>query len=81
MTLQSEVILSNSTPVTEALRRETKEVPLVFVNVSDPIGSGFVESLPRPGDNVTGFINLKSSLVEKWLELLKEIAPRVTQSP
>jgi putative tryptophan/tyrosine transport system substrate-binding protein len=79
VTLQPEVILSNSTPVTEALHRETKKVPLVFVNVSDPIGSGFVESLPRPGGNVTGFINLESSLVEKWLELLKEIAPRVTQ--
>lgn len=49
------------------------------MNVSDPIGSGFVESLPRPGGNVTGFINLESSLVEKWLELLKEIAPGVTR--
>ncbi len=79
LTLQPEVILSNTTPVTEALHRETKTVPLVFLNVSDPIGSGFVESLPRPGGNVTGFINLESSLVEKWLELLKEIAPRVTR--
>ncbi len=79
VTLQPEVILSNTTPVTEALYRETKKVPLVFVNVSDPIGSGFVESLPRPGGNVTGFINLESSLVEKWLELLKEVAPRVTR--
>lgn len=79
LTLQPEVILSNTTPVTEALHRETKKVPLVFLNVSDPIGSGFVESLPRPGGNVTGFINLESSLVEKWLELLKEIAPRVTR--
>jgi putative ABC transport system substrate-binding protein len=77
--LQPEVILSNSTPVTEALHRETRNVPLVFVNVSDPVGSGFVESLPRPGGNVSGFINLESSLVEKWLELLKEIAPRVTR--
>jgi putative tryptophan/tyrosine transport system substrate-binding protein len=77
--LQPEVILSNSTPVTEALHRETRDVPLVFVNVSDPIGSGFVESLPRPGGDVTGFINLESSLAEKWLELLKEIAPRVTR--
>jgi putative tryptophan/tyrosine transport system substrate-binding protein len=49
VTLQPEVILSNSTPVTEALYRETRMLPLVFVNVSDPIGSGFVESLPRPG--------------------------------
>jgi putative ABC transport system substrate-binding protein len=79
VTLQPEVIVSSTTPVTEALYRETKKVPLVFVNVSDPIGSGFVESLPRPGGNVTGFINLESSLVEKWLELLKEIAPRVTR--
>ena len=77
--LQPEVILSNSTPVTAALYRETRMLPLVFVNVSDPIGSGFVESLPRPGGNVTGFINLEASLVEKWLELLKEIAPRVTR--
>jgi putative ABC transport system substrate-binding protein len=79
VTLQPEVILSNSTPVTEALYRETRVIPLVFINVSDPIGSGFVESLPRPGGNVTGFINLESSLVEKWLELLREIAPRVTR--
>ena len=76
---QPEVILSNTTPVTAALHRETKKVPLVFVIVSDPIGSGFVESLSRPGGNVTGFINLESSLVEKWLELLKEIAPRVSR--
>ena len=79
VTLHPEVILSNSTPVTEALYRETRMIPLVFVNVSDPIGSGFVESLPRPGGDVTGFINLKLSLVEKWLELLKEIAPSVTR--
>jgi putative ABC transport system substrate-binding protein len=79
VTLQPEVILSSTTPVTEALYRETRKIPLVFVNVSDPIGSGFVESLPRPGGNVTGFINLESSLVEKWLELLKEIAPGVTR--
>ena len=80
LTLQPEVILSNTTSVTEALHRETKKVPLVFVNVSDPVGSGFVESLPRPGGNVTGFINLESSLVEKWLELLKEIAPQMTRA-
>jgi len=77
--LQPKVILSSTTPVTAALHRETKTIPLVFVIVSDPIGSGFVESLPRPGGNVTGFVNLEASLVEKWLELLKEIAPSVTR--
>jgi putative ABC transport system substrate-binding protein len=77
--LQPKVILSNTTPVTAALHRETKTIPLVFVVVSDPVGSGFVESLPRPGGNVTGFVNLEASLVEKWLQLLKEIAPRATR--
>jgi putative ABC transport system substrate-binding protein len=77
LALQPEVILSNTTPVTAALHRETRTVPLVFVVVSDPVGSGFVVGLARPGGNVTGFINLEASLVEKWLQLLKEIAPRV----
>ena len=77
--LQPRGILSNTTPVTAALHRETKTIPLVFVVVSDPVGSGFVESLPRPGGNVTGFVNLEASLVTKWLELLKEIAPHVTR--
>ena len=77
--LQPEVILSNTTPVTAALQRETRIVPIVFLVVSDPIGSGFVETLAQPGGNITGFINLEASLVEKWLELLKEIAPSVTR--
>ena len=77
--LQPEVILANTTPVTAAVQSETKTIPIVFVVVSDPVGSGFVESLPRPGGNLTGFINLEASLVEKWLELLKEIAPRTTR--
>jgi putative tryptophan/tyrosine transport system substrate-binding protein len=77
--LQPEVILSNTTPVTTALLRETHIIPIVFLVVSDPIGSGFVESLAQPGGNVTGFINLEASLVEKWLQLLKEIAPSVTR--
>jgi putative ABC transport system substrate-binding protein len=79
LALQPEVILSNTTPVTAALHRETRTVPLVFLIVSDPIGSGFVESLPRPGGNITGFVNLEASLVEKWIELLKEIAPEVVR--
>ena len=75
---QPEVILANTTPVSAALRRETQSIPLVFVVVSDPVGSGFVESLSKPGGNMTGFVNLEASLVEKWAELLKEIAPRIT---
>jgi putative tryptophan/tyrosine transport system substrate-binding protein len=77
--LQPEVIMSNTTPVTDALHKVTKTIPIVFVAVSDPIGAGFVASLPRPGANITGFINLERTLGGKWLELLKEIAPRVTR--
>jgi putative ABC transport system substrate-binding protein len=78
--LRPEVILSNTTPVTAALQRETHTIPLVFVIVSDPVGSGFVKSLSRPGGNITGFINLEASLAQKWVELLKEIAPSVTKT-
>ena len=74
--LQPEVILSNTTPVTAALQRETHSIPLVFVIVSDPVGSGFVKSLSRPGGNITGFINLEASLAQKWVELLKEVCRR-----
>ncbi len=77
--LKPEVILSNTTPATAAVQREAGSIPVVFTVVSDPVGSGFVKTLARPGGNITGFINLESSLVEKWLQLLKEIAPRVTR--
>jgi putative tryptophan/tyrosine transport system substrate-binding protein len=77
--LQPEVIMSNTTPVTAALHKATKTIPIVFVAVSDPVGAGFVASLPRPSTNITGFINLETTLGGKWLELLKEIAPRVTR--
>jgi putative tryptophan/tyrosine transport system substrate-binding protein len=79
VTMAPDAILAMTTPVTAALLRRTRTIPIVFVIVSDPVGSGFVESLARPGGNATGFINLESSLVEKWLELLKEIAPKVTR--
>jgi putative ABC transport system substrate-binding protein len=79
LALKPEAILANTTPVTAALQQETKTIPIVFTAVSDPIGSGFVKSLARPGGNITGFVNLESSLVEKWLQLLKEIAPRMTR--
>jgi putative tryptophan/tyrosine transport system substrate-binding protein len=75
--LQPDVILANSTPVTAALQRETKAIPIVFVNVVDPVGPGFVASLPRPGGNITGFINIEAAMAGKWLELLTEIAPSV----
>ena len=75
--LQPDVILSDSTPPTAALQRETRTIPIVFVVVSDPIGSGFVAGLPRPGSNITGFMPWEPSLAGKWLELLTEIAPAV----
>ena len=77
--LQPEVIMSNTTPVTAALHKATKTIPIVFVAVSDPVGAGFIASLPRPGTNITGFINLERTLGGKWLELLKEIAPQMTR--
>ena len=77
--LQPDLILASTTPVVAAVAQETDTIPIVFVVVSDPIGSRFVESLPRPGRNITGFINIKSSLGGKWLELLKEIAPRISR--
>jgi putative tryptophan/tyrosine transport system substrate-binding protein len=75
LSLQPEVILSSATPATVAIHRQTRTIPIVFVVVSDPIGSGLVQSFARPGGNVTGFVNQEASLAEKWLELLLEIAP------
>jgi putative tryptophan/tyrosine transport system substrate-binding protein len=75
--LRPDVILSHGTAVTAALQKETQTIPIVFVIVSDPVGSGFVASLPSPGGNITGFINLEAQLGGKWLELLTEIAPRI----
>ena len=62
-----------------ALQQITSVVPVVFVNVVDPVGAGFVESLARPGGNTTGFATIDYSVSSKWLELLKQIAPRTTQ--
>src|SRR5215813_7211239 len=75
--LQPRVILTRSTPVTAALLRQTRTIPVVFTVVSDPVGERFVESLARPGGNATGFTNVESSMAGKWLELLKEVAPNV----
>jgi hypothetical protein len=75
---QPDLIVSHATPNTATLHEITHTVPVVFVNVSDPIGSGFVTSFPKPGGNITGFINMEPTMAGKWVELLKEIAPRVT---
>ncbi len=75
--LQPDLILSTNTPTTASLLQQTRTIPIIFANVSDPVGSGLVASLSRPSGNVTGFINIEASLAGKWLELLKEIAPRV----
>jgi putative ABC transport system substrate-binding protein len=73
--LQPDVILANSTPVTAALKQATRTIPIVFAVVSDPVGQGFVASLPQPGGNLTGFSHTEASLASKWLGLLTEIAP------
>jgi putative ABC transport system substrate-binding protein len=78
--LRPEVIFGQSTPVTAVLQRETQTIPIVFVNVSDPIGSGFVSSLARPGGNLTGVIAYEPGITGKWLAMLKEIAPRLTRA-
>jgi putative ABC transport system substrate-binding protein len=77
--LLPDLILSHITPTTAALLQQTRTIPIVFATVSDPIGSGFVASFPRPGGNVTGFTSIEPTMAGKWLELLKEIAPRITR--
>jgi putative ABC transport system substrate-binding protein len=72
-----DLLFSITTPATAALQAETHTIPIVFAGVSDPLGSGFVASLKRPGGNITGFINLEASLSSKWLELMHGIAPHV----
>src|ERR1700731_33295 len=76
---QPNVILSSTTPTTTALLQQTRTIPIVFAIVADPIGSGFVASFARPGGNVTGFIFTEPTMAGKWLELLKQIAPRIAR--
>ena len=73
----SDVMVSNSNLVTTILQSEVRSIPLVFVSVSDPLGSGFVKDLARPSGNVTGFANFQPSMGGKWLQKLREIAPKV----
>ncbi len=78
--LAPDVILASGTASLAALLQATRMVPIVFVNVADPVGAGFVDSLGRPGGNVTGFMQFEYSLSGKWVELLKQIAPSVTRA-
>jgi putative ABC transport system substrate-binding protein len=77
--LQPDLILSQSTSTTDALLQQTRTIPIIFTIVSDPVGNGFVASIPRPDGNVTGFAIGEPTMGGKWLELLKEIAPNVTR--
>ena len=78
--LAPDVILAAGGAVVPSLLQATRTVPIVFTQTSDPVGAGFVDSLARPGGNVTGFLGFEYGIGAKWLELLKEIAPRVTRA-
>jgi putative tryptophan/tyrosine transport system substrate-binding protein len=77
--LQPDLIVTSSTPATAAMLQQTHTIPVIFVVVADPVASGFVTSLARPGGNVTGFTPIVGSLGGKWVELLRDIAPRVAR--
>jgi putative ABC transport system substrate-binding protein len=77
--LRPEVILAHTAQVTGALQRETRVIPIVFVNVSDPIGAGFVSNLARPSGNLTGLLQYEEGIIGKWLSFLKEIAPSLVR--
>jgi putative ABC transport system substrate-binding protein len=77
--LQPDLVVATATPVTSAFQHATQTIPIVFVGISDPVGSGFVESLARPGKNLTGFVNIEAGMGGKWLALLREIAPGIKQ--
>lgn len=78
--LQLDAIVASNTPTTGALLRETHTIPIVFATVTDPIGSGFVKTVARPGGNATGFFALDSAMGGKWVQLLKDVAPSVTRA-
>jgi putative ABC transport system substrate-binding protein len=77
--LRPDFVLTSSTPAAAAMLQATRTIPIVFVIVADPVGSGFVASLPRPGGNATGFTPIVRSLGGKWVELLKEMTPRLAR--
>ena len=78
--LKPDVIVAQTTPIVAALQEESRSIPIVFVNVSDPIGSGFITSLAQPGGNLTGVMLYEEGITGKWLALLKEIAPGITRA-
>jgi putative tryptophan/tyrosine transport system substrate-binding protein len=78
--LQPDVIVGNASPVTGALQRETRTIPIVFTGVADPIGSGFITNLARPGGNITGFLLFEASITGKWLAMLRGIAPALSRA-
>jgi putative ABC transport system substrate-binding protein len=77
--LSPDALVTISTAATAALQAETHTIPIVFAWVSDPVGSGFVSSLAHPGGNITGFLNIETSVIGKWLTLMREIAPQVSR--
>src|SRR5205823_2366321 len=78
LALKPEVVLAGGTPALAALQQATRTLPIVFANATDPAGAGYLARLARPGRNTTGFVNFESRFGWKWLELLKQLAPRVT---
>jgi putative tryptophan/tyrosine transport system substrate-binding protein len=78
--LAPDVLIANSTPATRALQQASRTIPIVFVQVLDPVGSGVVTNLARPNGNITGFTNFEVSMGGKWLELLKEVSPGITRA-
>jgi putative ABC transport system substrate-binding protein len=80
LALSPDVVVAQSTPLTAAFRRESRNVPIVFIAVGDPIGAGFIVNLARPGSNLTGLTLYEGSIAGKWLAMVKEIDPRVTRA-
>jgi len=77
--LNPDTVVGYTTPSVVALRKETDTIPIVFVQVSDPIGTGFIADIAHPGGNITGFTNFEASMVGKWAELIKEMAPKTSR--
>ena len=78
--LKDELVVAVSTPAVKALQRKFKTIPIIFTEVSDPIGQDMVESLAKPGGAVTGFTNYDRAIGGKWLELLKQVSPTMTRA-